>query len=349
MIWEKSKLDSIPIHFVLCTERSGSSLLSLMFNLNENIICASEEPFALYFFNRYSHNTNWSVEDIDNYIQDFFLLADKNMALYFSKKEVFRDCLIQHLPILNWQRLFKLSYLNFLDVKDKKEVKVIIDKQIKYFFHLPQLLKIFPDAKFIILTRDVRDNVVSKKDRSLNWSKKPLFLASLWKDTYANRKYIPKSKKMTIRYEDLILDPSRTLQQVCTFFSVEFNPQMLKTQDVYENFISSKKNQLDSTFLTDLNEFHSGLKEPPNPLKIGQFKSRLDTKVISSLNSICYDELIEFGYENFQEKPRINWIKKLYFKVLSKIYRRYLLQFYYLLPLNLKLRIRRLRNKRIDV
>ena len=55
MTWTSDQLDAIQIHFVLCTERTGSSMLSLMLNLNQEVISPSEEQFALYFYKKYKN------------------------------------------------------------------------------------------------------------------------------------------------------------------------------------------------------------------------------------------------------------------------------------------------------
>ena len=83
MVYSKEKLDSIPVHFILCTERTGSSLLSLMLNLHPNILSPSEEPFALYFWKKYRNKENWSEDDIVKYVDQFFLLAEKKYRPVF--------------------------------------------------------------------------------------------------------------------------------------------------------------------------------------------------------------------------------------------------------------------------
>ena len=75
MIFTQEKLDAIELHFILCTERTGSSLLSLMLNLHSSILCPSEEPFALYFWNTYKNKIDWEEKDIINYVNSFFTLA----------------------------------------------------------------------------------------------------------------------------------------------------------------------------------------------------------------------------------------------------------------------------------
>lgn len=347
MKFSANRLDSIPVHFILCTERSGSSLLSLMLNLHSSIICPSEEPFALYFYRRYKNKTKWSDNDIHRYVNDFFVLADKNLDLYFSSKDRFLNTLLEHKNILNYHRLMKITYLHFFDVKEKKDIEVIVDKQIKYFFHLTELQKIFPKSKFLILTRDVRDNVVSKKNRALNWSQHPMFLAYLWKDTYRNMHCIQKDKKKIITYEDLVKQTEETLRAVCSWFNVSFQSEMLETENKFKSLVEVKKNQLDPAFYEKLLLFHEGLSEKPNTNKIGQYK-QFDTKTIAQLEAICEKELDLFGYKRSRLKTKTFILKKLFFQFLSKCYRSYLLKFYLAVPLEIKLVIRRLKKKKVS-
>ena len=122
IMWSAEALDRIPIHFIFCTERTGSSMLTELLNRNPNALVTSEEPFALYFYNRYHKIQQWTDEIIVEYVNQFFRLFEKNPLLYFEHKEVFIQCLSAHKAILNYERLVKLSYLNFYDgsVKSKE-------------------------------------------------------------------------------------------------------------------------------------------------------------------------------------------------------------------------------------
>jgi len=349
MKFTAEKIDSIPIHFVLCTERTGSSLLSLMLNLNPQILCPSEEPFALYLWKKYRNKTMWSITDIHNYVDAFFLLAEKNTDLYFSKRTVFLANLLEHQDILTFKRIIKLTYLHFLDVKDKSQVTCIVDKQIKYFFHLKLLKQIFPHAKYVVLTRDVRDNIVSKKDRNLNWNQHPFFLASLWNDTYRNIEQLPKSDFRIVSYENFMMETEGALREICDWMNCTFNSKMMETEGVYDAFLAAKKRDVSILFIEHLRDFHSGLSQKPNTNKIGQYKSRLDTRLISQIERICGETLQKLGYSLDDIKTKKAFFKQVYFQFLAFCYRRYLLQFYYHIPLWLKLSVKKWRTKKIDV
>lgn len=348
MNFTKEKLDEIQVHFILCTERTGSSLMSLMLNLHSKIICPSEEQFALYFAKKYSQKVNWSDKDIEIYVDEFWLMFEKNIDLYFSDKQLFQNNLERHREILNYSRLIKLSYLHFIEMKDKSEIEVIVDKQIKYFFHLPALIALFPSAKFIVLTRDVRDNIISKKNRALNWNQNPFFLAYLWSQSYSNINQLQDKSVLIVKFEDFITHTESTLTKICLFLNQEFQASMLQTEGVFNRLMESKRERLDKQFVEKLKDFHSGLNSVPNTKKIGVYKE-IDTNELRSIESICGDLIIKFDYELTDKQENSFSFKKIYFSVLAKCYRVYLLKLYFVIPLSLKVFIRKLRRKKIEV
>ena len=348
MNFTKEKLDAIQVHFILCTERTGSSLLSLMLNLHTKIICPSEEQFALYFSNKYRQKVNWTDNDIEKYVEEFCLLFEKNSDLYFSDKQTFLRNLKQHREILNYSRLIKLSYLHFIEMKDKSEIEVIVDKQIKYFFHLPELIKLFPTAKFIVLTRDVRDNIISKKNRALNWNQHPFFLAYLWSQSYSNIHLLKDKSVLLVKFEDFIAHSETTLTKICHFLNQEFQTSMLQTEGVFNRLIDSKKERLNKQYVEKLKDFHSGLNSVPNTKKIGVYKD-MDANELRVIESICGKLLENFDYTLTEEQVNNFSIKKLYYSFLAKCYRAYLLKYYLKIPLSIKVFIKKLRSKKIEV
>jgi hypothetical protein len=344
MQFTPEKLDAIQVHFILCTERTGSSLMSLMLNLHPKIICPSEEQFALYFSKKYSQKVNWTDSDIEMYVDEFGLMFEKNIDLYFSDKDIFLKNLKQHREILNYSRLIKLSYLHFLDIKDKNEIEVIVDKQIKYFFHLPEIISLFPESKFIVLTRDVRDNIVSKKNRALNWSKQPYFLAYLWIQTYSNMEGLKSKDFLIVKYEDFILNTQATLELICQFINQDFQLKMLDTIGVFDQFIEDKKYKLDKDYVEKLKDFHSGLNGLPNSNKIGIYK-KTPSFELSEIESICGSLLRKFDYPVSLSKSKYMPLKRMYYLFLAKCYRAYLLKFYLKIPLFIKVFIKSIRKR----
>jgi hypothetical protein len=349
-IYDAKSLDEISIHFILCTERTGSSLLCLMLNLHPEIISPSEEPFALYLYPNYHKIVTWTDEDIASYVDDFFLLAEKNMALYFTQRATFHAELLANKAILTYERIVKISYLNFYetDQKNKSSVSVIVDKQIKYVYHLDAIQHIFPSAKYVVLVRDVRDNIVSKSIRKLNWNKHPFFLTAIWKGAYARMQALPENKRLIIKFEDLIRSTETALQKICEFLSLEYDSKMKETTGVFENFVLSKKDLIDPEYTEKLLRFHTGIRTPLDESKIGQYKAFLSQKDLRIIEGQCQNQLKSFSYEDIAEK-KISSVRFSAYHFLAFLYRPFLLKLYLQLPLGMKLKLKKRRNRRKSI
>lgn len=344
LTYDTKSLDAIRIHFILCTERTGSSLLCLMLNLHPEIISPSEEPFALYLYPKYHKIVAWTDEDITSYVDDFFMLSEKNMALYFTERAKFQGELLANRLLLNFERAVKITYLNFYDseIIDKSAIRVIVDKQIKYVYHLKSIQALFPSAKYIILTRDVRDNIISKKNRKLNWYTHPYFLTAIWKSAYSRMLAIPEDKRLIIQFENMIFSIETVLQKICAFLSLEYDAKMKETTGVFEKFVLSRKELMGADFTDKLLQFHSGLRKPIDESKIGQYIGILNREKLLVIEGQTIKYLNEFGYVHNSKKITLSIIY-FYHACLAYLYRPFLLGIYKTLPLALK---RRLKNRK---
>lgn len=345
------EIDRLPVHFILCTERTGSTLLCTMLNHHPAVLSTSEEPFAVFFYKKYRHKTSWTEKEIQTYVDEFFLMAEKNTELYFTTRARLLNALLPYKEVLNYHRLLKLSYLQFMEPKPKEEVVMIIDKQIKYFFYLPVLCEIFPDAKFVILVRDVRDNVVAKNKRGLNSSPNALYLSALWKYTYSNIAYLQEHKKtiQIVRYEDMAFHADVVMRSICEFYGIAYDENMTRIEGSYELFLKAREPFVDPEFMAHLRNFHSGLFSSPNTKKIGVYKNELDAETegkILRLNKSLFKQL---GYEYSEGKETALTIADRIQVFNAYLYRPLLLKLYLKIPFAVKLLIKKIRAKIVHV
>lgn len=111
----------------------------------------------------------------------------------------------------------------------------------KDLFHINEILSFYPDAKFIVCVRDVRDFLLSYKTRWKATSEHhrsrlrelyhPVITSLLWKSNVrrisALKTKIPKENMMIIKYEELVHNPEQIGRQVCQLIGEEFEPDML--------------------------------------------------------------------------------------------------------------------------
>ncbi len=340
-MWSAEELDNIPVHFILCTERTGSSLLTSMLNMHPSFLVSSEEPFALYFQNRYKKIRTWNEKEIANYVEDFFKLFEKNVALYFDYKDRFHESLIAHKKCLNYERLIKLTYLHFYDgdIKDKSCVRVILDKQMKYIFHKNEVLSLFPNAQFILLTRDVLSNIEAKTRRGIDFFAHPYYQSQIWKMTYHAALTFPRLQQLA--FEDLIQEPAKHLEYLNAHFGMEYSENQHNYQEGFKQLIEKRNPELSDSFRASLFEFHSGILGQNQKKGIKAKLPLIQERVILKKTHVLRSQL---GYLTADNSSSISiWeaIKWFCYGFLAWIFRPGLWRVYRRIPMGLKILLRK--------
>ncbi len=104
------------------------------------------------------------------------------------------------------------------------------DKTPDYIRYVPQLLEIYPDAKFIHLVRDGHDVAVSYAEvgwghayqgEEFEWTQAVRAALSYRNEPFADR-------ILEVRYEDMVVDLEGTIRRICAFLGEDFEPAMLQ-------------------------------------------------------------------------------------------------------------------------
>lgn len=120
---------------------------------------------------------------------------------------------------------------------------------------LPELLKLFPEARFILILRDPRDIVNSFKgvrQRYLSKSiRPPRFVRSVAASVAEINAYFEHgiaaarsdSRILIVHYEDLVNEPDATVRRICDHTGLTFKPEMLELDNRGAN-VPARKNEL---------------------------------------------------------------------------------------------------------
>jgi len=142
-----------------------------------------------------------------------------------------------------------------------------------YRLFTSRLLNLFPEAKFIHIIRDPRDNLYSHIKTFK--SKNTLFTAMHWmkynQGVEKQKKRMPE-KYFTLFYEDLVTKPEQKLKEVCNFLQVEYSDSMLI--NTFPEAI--RKFEGDKDKLELIKVIHQNLMFPINTSHIGKWEKGLN-------------------------------------------------------------------------
>jgi len=107
------------------------------------------------------------------------------------------------------------------------------DKTPVYVLHIGLLGSLFPEARFVHIIRDGRD--VTRSFLDGGWADRIEDAALYWRlqvtrGRKAGRRLGP-DRYHEVRYEDLVAEPGATLETICAFLGMAFDPAMLRYQE----------------------------------------------------------------------------------------------------------------------
>ena len=120
--------------------------------------------------------------------------------------------------------------------------KIIVEKTPKHLYRVAQMKEMFPQAKFILIQRDVRDVIVSMMRATFH--KFCLNFEDAFRQVIAMDKAIIKNQSIfdtSLHYEALVGIPENTLRRVLQDISLEYTDEEIK-RAVEENHGKVKVN-----------------------------------------------------------------------------------------------------------
>ena len=297
------------LFFILGRPRSGTTLLRTLLDAHPQVKVPPEYPVVLQLYKKYGRIRQWDETTLEEFKKDFRSpLSSKNWNYNFlriDERQLNVD-LKSLLPNTTFEEVFKCFYLNYTSVIPGKEVITHIgDKNPIFATHAFRLHKIFPNAKFIFIFRDYRDNFLSVKKFRFE---APVLALQAYRWKYVARLAYQFSKKFPLqtfiaRYEDLTREPEKILNQICNFLGIPYDGRMLD----YSAYSSKYSEFVD---LELLNQFHSGLQSPIQTSSSGKWIKEMKEEEIKTADQVVgrYAERIGYLRDNKKFHP-ITWIK----------------------------------------
>jgi len=298
------KIGKMPMNFVAGKERSGTTLLQIMLNGHPHISAPPESRFIMLQYSRYGHIQQWTEQNLRDFINEIYYEGLFKTQWKLDKKELLAT-LLPVCQYLSYSLLCKSIY--YLFAAPGKQITVLFDKNPVYYYFLPKLEQIFPEAKFIHLVRDYRANIVSH--RRVFRIKSPADLAYRWMGVnkiIEERKKLSPNKYTLLRYEDLVTNPVKSMKDVCAFIGIEYDAGMNRdhTTSLTTKFAEEKTER----FL----KVHGSLLQPVNTTHVEEWKDKLSPAETAEAEAIAgnYAEKM-YGYKPTQPPIKITSLRML--------------------------------------
>lgn len=217
MIGDKGK----NLIFLISQPRAGSTMLQRIL-ASHPLIVSSAEPW-LMLHPIYALKNDGLEAEYDSMLAN---IALKDFLAHYADEE---DTYIKAL-----RSFAKVLYNRAL--QEKTDGKYFLDKTPRYYFIIPDLIRLFPDAKFIFLIRNplaVLDSILRTWIRDNNWPqisyyRNDLLLAP---SRIVEGMSILGSEAHVIHYEDIVIKPNETISALFKSMGFSFHRKMLYYTD----------------------------------------------------------------------------------------------------------------------
>lgn len=278
--------------FIMSSERSGSNLVREMLNAHPNISAppAAQLPKFLSS-NRYYYGDLSKDENIKRMIADAVLIGQTHPEKFEVKESA--EEIFQALTERSVWGVISALY----DVYAREQGKSAWASKDNYLFNfaLP-IQRTLPNAKFIYLFRDGRDYACSMRkvsphqvhvyDIARQWREEQRACLQTYYDLKDDGCMFP------LRYEDLLINPEKTLRNLCAFLDEPFDAAML---NFHEGGTAKK--------LASQSPYWENLSKPVMSSNFAKFKNEMTPKEIALFESIAGRELTLLGYPRITEVP----------------------------------------------
>ena len=203
--------------FLIGFPRSGTTLLDTILRTNKSVEVIEVKPILKNFLIKLEKETKNDFNQLYDLDQEYI----KEMQnFYFSEREKYQK---------------------------NKKTKIVIDKLPLNIIHIGEILRIFPNAKFVLALRHPYDSVLScfMQQFDLNPAMKNFLslensaiLYDLVMRLWSIYKKIFKINLHIIKYEDVVIDFEKTTKEIFKYLDLDWS-------DDTKNFYLTAKNRID--------------------------------------------------------------------------------------------------------
>jgi hypothetical protein len=315
-----------PIFFIMGRPRSGTTLLSTLFDAHPNVKIPPEFPIMLPLYQRFRKVKNWDEAAIRQFVGFIFqhnVFIHRTLENLKIDREEFTAGLLKMQGKGTIRDFLKAVNASGYSLFPKEEILMIGDKNPVYSIYTKRFMKIFPDARFVCIIRDYRDNFVSMRKLADLKLEAPSLVLQVYRWKYVARLFLACREKHPdrfhlIRYEDLVEKPETVMQDICAFLGLPYEPSVFDFHRKKEETMKTYNNPL-------IERFHGSLMNPVNKSRMDQWKTSLTPAKVAMADQVAGRYADRLGYERANRKFNLwLWVRSkplsLYGYLIFKVY-----------------------------
>jgi hypothetical protein len=250
-------------------------------------LCVAPEGFFVMNLQHEYRAGSWDDRRIDAFCRD--LLEENRMKTWRLDLERLRRRLQERRATLTYADVCSEVYASYAeDTLGRPAPKWVGDKNPHYALLVDRIERLFPRARFVHITRDYRDNILSYRDVPFDL-KDPAALAARWK-AY-NQAILRASRRVPerflwLRFEELLTHPEHELGRICNFLQVPFDPALLSFHEAD-----------DAEFYGKDRPWFQNLRKPVDASQASKWQAGLSPEAVRDAETICGPFAEVFGYQ----------------------------------------------------
>lgn len=279
-------MDAYRYFFIVGTARSGTTLLQSIVSCAQGVFMPPETHFMALV---YEHRRRLGDITTDSgWRAAIKLIHDRNVKAGIKLDAKRFESIADDGPrnyatlLTAWLR----AAAEFSTSPGEPNPGILGEKSPGHLYHTLELLAMLPGSRVVHIVRDPRDVAVSQREA---WGTPALIAASRWRREQRIQQdlksLVHPSRFLTVRYEDLVTDPTPQIERVCTLLDLPFTEQMLAPhQRKHKGFAQRETHKLRTL-------------EPITKARIGRYREKLGPTRLAAIEHLCHEQMARFGYE----------------------------------------------------
>lgn len=266
--------------FVCGCPRSGTTMLGAMLGTHSRCIATPESSFLFRALaGGLSKGKEFAAVDAIRWMRS-------HPKFKFWRLGMDSDATSHCVESRSVEGLFTWLVREYARRRGKPDADIWIDHTPAFVLRVSTIVTCFPAAKILHLVRDGRAAAASVI--KLDWGPNTVAQAAKWwlsnvAHGLAAEALFGNNKVMRVHYERLVLNPAATLQEICRFAQIDFQPEMVSGQGFEVPQFSRTQHVL--------------VGQTPCRDRLNDWERVLSTRQVEIFESIAMEMLSGLGYE----------------------------------------------------